>query len=288
MGSMRPPLAAPLIGALAACAMTAGAARGQAIDPLKAQDWLERSFGIKSEKVVDATPDALVVLKTIEPRPPSDFHVIAHLENFSPADPLTPPSSEQEYFINCPSRRFHVDRIESFSQNGARGAQSTSFGPTTWGKPIPNSTEERIVSAVCGPVVAQAQAEPSQPLPPPVTPPRPAAAARPIPKPVPLPPPRAASKPQPPQLALPRPTGSGPARAQLFASPDRAAAERLAKGLPARLPGLPTPEIVEATLGGRPIYRVQIPGFASQADAARFCAAARTAGQDCFVPPLAN
>jgi hypothetical protein len=227
-----------------------------------------------------------VVLKTIEPRPPSDFHVVAHLENFSPPDPLTPPSSEQEYFINCPSRRFHVERIESFSQNGARGAQSTSFGPTTWGKPIPNSTEERIVLAVCGPVIA-VQAAPMPPASSAVQDrkPVPAAARRPAPKSPLAPPPKVLRKPAPPSPAPGHST-----RAQLFAGADRDAAERFVKALSARLPAAASagpPEIIPGTAAGRPIFRVQIAGFASPADAARFCATAKAAGLDCFVPPVA-
>jgi hypothetical protein len=60
------------------------------------------------------------------------------------------------------------------------------------------------------------------------------------------------------------------------------------EGLPARLAavkGPGKPEIVAGTLDGRPIYRVQITGFGTPAEAARFCAAARAAGQDCYVPP---
>ncbi|MGZ3275193.1 MAG: SPOR domain-containing protein [Caulobacteraceae bacterium] len=283
---MRPPPAAS-VAALLLGALAAGAARSQAIDPLKAQDWLERSFGIKSEKVVEATPDALVVLKTIEPKPPSDFRVIVHLEDFAPNNPLTPPSSEQEYFVNCPSRRFHVERIESFSQNGARGSQSTSFGPTAWGKPIPNSTEERIISAVCDPVASPVQARAGQPSPAAAAaqgrPGPSAATVRPIPRPAPLPPIRSAQKPAP-----PRPPQPGSARAQLFAGADRDSAQRFVKALPAKLQtvaGARAPEIIEGSSGGHPVYRVQITGFASPVDAARFCATARAAGVDCFVPP---
>ncbi len=65
-------------------------------------------------------------------------------------------------------------------------------------------------------------------------------------------------------------------------------AQRFIEALPARLPAAASvgkPEIVAGSSGGLPIYRVQIAGFATPADAARFCMAARAAGQDCFVPP---
>jgi hypothetical protein len=265
------------IAALAIAVVSASAARGQTIDPDKAQAWLENTFGIKTVRVVEATPDELVTLKTIEPRPPSDFHVIVHLENFRPPDPLEPPSTEQEFFINCPSRRFHVERIESFSEHGARGAQSTSYGPTDWGRPIPNSPEERIVEGVCGPVALAGEVEPESP---PKTPPEPKARpAAPIATPRPL----AQTAPVQPSKAS-KPSA---ARAQLFAG-DKAAAQQFVKGLRARLPIMATvakPQIVEAPSGGHPVYRVQVSGFASPAEAARFCAAVRTAGQDCFVPP---
>jgi hypothetical protein len=74
---------------------------------------------------------------------------------------------------------------------------------------------------------------------------------------------------------------------QLFAG-DRASAQQVVDGLPARLAAVKAPgkpEIVKGAHDGHPIYRVQISGFASTADAARFCAEARVAKQDCFVPP---
>ena len=288
---MRTPLAVVLAGAL-----MASGARGQTIDPDKAQAWLERTYGIKSERVAEATPDELVALRTIEPRPPSDFHVIAHFEDFTPPDPLTPPSSDREYLINCPSRRFHVDRIESFSEHGARGRQSTSYGPDVWGLAVPNSPDEGVISVVCGPSAAQIALQEAR---------QQAAAARPIQDPAPLPgsaPPPASKaalpvkprppavqdrKPQPVPTPPRRPAEAGSRRVQLFAG-DKTSAERLLEGLPARLSavtGPNRPEIVEGSLAGRPIYRVQIAGFATSADAARFCTAARAAGQDCYVPP---
>ena len=293
---MRTPLAAFLLSAF-----WATAALGQAaptLDPLKAQAWLERTFGIKSERVVEATPDLLVALRTIEPQPPSNFHVIAHFEDFGPPDPLTPPARDQEYFINCPSRRFHVERIENFSEHGNRGSQSSSSGPSVWGKAIRNSPDERIILAVCGavaatgPVVAQApvQPAPSPPSaqagqglrPPPV---RTAASAK---KPPPLP--TAKQKPQD-IRTTPLAQNAALPRVQLFAGQDRIAAQHFVDGLSRRLPGLTgvgRPEIVAATSNGRPVWRVQVAGFTSMADATRYCAAARAAGQDCFVPPEAR
>jgi hypothetical protein len=271
---------------------------GQTLDPDKAQAWLERTFGIKTEKVVEATPDLLVALRTIEPQPPSNFHVIAHFEDFGPPDPLTPPARDQEYFINCPSRRFHVERIENFSEHGDRGSQSTSSGPSVWGKAIRNSPDERIVMAVCGPVptqglvVAQGPAQPPQsaPSPPASQGQRPAAVrtAAPVKKPAPTPP----QNRKPPDIrTTPLAQNAALPRVQLFAGQDRATAQHFVDDLPRRLPaltGVGRPEIVPATSNGRPIFRVQIAGFASMADAARFCSTARAAGQDCFVPPEAR
>jgi hypothetical protein len=278
-----------LLAAVLVSALMASGARGQIIDPDKAQAWLENTYGIKSERVAEATADELVALRTIEPRPPSDFHVIAHFETFMPPDPLTPPSSDREYLINCPSRRFHVDRIESFSEHGARGGQSTSFGPTVWGLAIPNSPDERIISAVCGPSAAEVAIEAARSLGrgPEVPPPPPQPAPSPAPKVAVQSP--AARGPRPATAARKPPPGA--ARVQLYASPDRAAAQQAMAALPARLPAAAVvgrPEIVEGSSGGKPIYRVQLAGFASTADAARFCAAARAAGQDCFVPPAAG
>ncbi|HEY4029686.1 MAG TPA: SPOR domain-containing protein [Caulobacteraceae bacterium] len=289
---MRAPLAA-LIGGLLWASGAWGQAAPPTIDPAKAKDWLERTFGIVSVKVVEATPDQLVTLRSIEPQPPSDFHAVAHIEDFRQGDVLTPPSSDEEYFINCPSRRFHVDRIESFSQNGARGSQSTTFGPTGWGKAVPNSTESRVIAAVCGPVVAEAAA-PAEPPPAsrPTSVPK-AAPTTPTPSTTPSP---AISTPKP--LAIPAIPAApfrerelsvkpGPARVQLFAG-DRQAAQRFVDDKARRLPagaGGGKPEIVQATVNGRPVFRVQVAGFASAADAARYCSAVRSAGLDCFVPP---
>jgi hypothetical protein len=284
---MRAPLAAVLLAVLGAAA-----ARGQTIDPDKAQAWLENTYGIKTERVAEATPDELVALRTIEPRPPSDFHVIAHFETFTASDPLTPPSSDREYLINCPSRRFHVDRIESFSEHGSRGGQSTTDGPAVWGLPVPNSASWRIIEAVCGPSAQELALEAERPVAPPpplprVTPPpvSPPAAAASEPNPALGIRPRIAIQPKPPTPAKPA-TEARPVRVQLFAG-GRGPALAIAAVLPARLravPGYRQPEVVEGVSGGRPLYRVQITGFASQADAARFCAAARGLGQDCFVP----
>ena len=282
---------APQVAFLVSLLVLAGPAWGQTIDPDKAQAWLERTYGIKSERVAEATPDQLVVLRAVEPRPPSDFRVVAHFETFTPPDPLTPPSSDREYFINCPSRRFHVDRIESFTEHGGRGGQSTSFGPTVWGLALPNSADARIIAGVCGPSEADialqaAQSPPPAPpaqdlTPPPVLAAVPAQAAIAQHEPAPAGP--TAPEPKPP----PRP---GAARVQLFAGPDRATAQHFVDALPARLlasAGGGRPEIVEASSRGSPIYRVQIGGFASPAEAARFCAVAKASGQDCFVftPP---
>jgi hypothetical protein len=296
---MKSPLAAIFLSAPVLGALWTTVALGQAapvLDPQKAQAWLERTFGIKSERVVEATPDLLVALRSIEPQPPSNFHVIAHFEDFGPPDPLTPPARDQEYFINCPSRRFHVERIENFSEHGNRGSQSTSSGPSLWGKAIRNSPDERIILAVCGPVpaagVVVAQA-PAQPAPSPPSPPAgqgqrlaQARATAPVKKPAPPPPQKAAdirTTPLAQNVALPR--------VQLFAGQDRTAAQHFVEALPRRLPmlaGIGRPEVVPATSGGRPIFRVQIAGFASMADATRYCATARAAGQDCFVPPEAR
>jgi len=294
---MRASLAVVLVTAQMVGVLAASGARGQTIDPDKAKDWLERTYGIKTERVAEATPDELVILRTVEPRPPSDFHVIAHFETFTPPDPLTPPSSDREYLINCPSRRFHVDRIESFSEHGARGAQSTSYGPNVWGLAVPASPDEGVISAVCGPSAAaialqaarQAAAAIPDPAPLPAPAPKAAVQARPRP---PAPPAAQERKPPPtiPPAAKPAPKPApetGSTRVQLFAG-DKTSAQHLVDGLPARLAavkGPGKPEIVAGALYGRPIYRVQITGFASPADAARFCSAARAAGQDCFVPP---
>jgi hypothetical protein len=277
-----------------ASALGASGASGQIIDPDKAKVWLETTYGITSERVVEATPDALVTIRTIEPRPPSDFHVVAHYENFSGPDPLTPPSSDREYLINCPSRRFHVDRIESFSEHGSRGGQSTSFGPTVWGLAVPNSADEGVISAVCGPSAAEIalQAARDSASAPPVPVQTPATTIRPAPK-------RAVqTKPKPPttsaaQTRRPSPGGKPPVepgstRVQLFAGLDREMAQRFVEALPARLPALASvgrPEIVEGASGGLTVYRVQISGFATRTEAVRFCSTAKAAGQDCFVPP---
>jgi hypothetical protein len=288
-----------LLWATIASALRASGAFGQIIDPAKAQTWLEKTYGITSERVVEATPDALVTIRTIEPRPPSDFRLIAHFEDFGPPDPLTPPSSDREYLVNCPSRRFHVDRIESFSEHGSRGGQSTSFGPTVWGLAIPNSPDEGIISAVCGPSAAELALQAARQLAstPATQDPTPSSPAKAVRKPSVQtkrqPPTNAAAQDRKPSPAratpAPKPPAeTGPTRVQLFAGLDRSMAQRFIEALPARLPATASvakPEIVEGSSGGLTVYRVQIAGFASQAEAVRFCATARAAGQDCFVPP---
>jgi hypothetical protein len=291
MVSMRAPLAAFLLSASVLGDFCATGALGQTapvLDPQKAQAWLEQRFGIKSERVVEATPDLLVALRSIESQPPSNFHVIAHFEDFRPPDPLTPPARDQEYFINCPSRRFHVERIENFSEHGNRGSQSSSSGPSVWGKAIRNSPDERIILAVCGPVPIEGPVLAQAPVPAP--PAAPAAQAKAPPLRVTGPAKKPAQKP-PDIRTTPLAQNAALPRVQLFAGQDRATAQHFVDSLPHRLPalaGVGRPEIVAASSNGRPVWRVQIPGFASMADAARFCSSARAAGQDCFVPPEAR
>jgi hypothetical protein len=137
----------------------------------KVEAWLQKSIGIAPERIVLLSPNVLVALKTIEPKPPSNFHLIVHFENFGSS--LEDPSSDREFFINCPSRRFHIDRIESFSEGGGQGVQTTSFGPSDWRKAWEGSQEARIISAVCDPHKIVVAAAPFAPLtrPPTVRPP---------------------------------------------------------------------------------------------------------------------
>jgi hypothetical protein len=236
----------------------------------KATAWLERTLGVRVERIIDLSERRLVALTRVEPQPPSNWRLTVHIETFGVSDPLIPASSDLQFFANCPSRRFHVERIENFTENGDRGGQSTTFGGSEWTEARAGSLEARIVDAVCAPrtaatEIAPPEAPPVLPAPPPAPPAAIAAAS--------------------PRDVSPANHASGRARVQLFAGATRDIAERFAAALPARAPlanGRPV-SVEPATVRGRMVYRVVLGGLPSDSDAARLCAQFKASGQDCFV-----
>jgi hypothetical protein len=72
---------------------------------------------------------------------------------------------------------------------------------------------------------------------------------------------------------------------QLFAAASRAVAEQFAADLDRRLPparGQPV-AVQSADSAGRAVYRVLVGRFPSEAEAGRFCAQVKAAGQDCMI-----
>jgi hypothetical protein len=251
---------------------------------LEVSEWMKRTLDFQPERVVLVEPTRVVVLRSVTPEPPSNFKLIVHTENLG-TFAQAPGSSEIEFFVNCPSRRFHVERIETFTENGGRGVQSTSYGENGWFKALSGSTDDRVLSSVCGAETPQA--------PEPRPPPRPAPVAAPKPAPAPRPPPPAVAPIVAPVVVsgvmAPPQAPSGPAGSvtvQLFAAAARPVAERFAKGLPDRLPGSErhgAVEIREGASGDHKVFRVLVGGFASAADATNFCVSLKNAKLDCFI-----
>jgi hypothetical protein len=270
-------LSAVLLNGVAIAAWAQPAQLGTSLD---VSEWMKRTLDFQPERVVLVEPTRVVVLRSITPQPPSNFKLVVHTENLG-TFAQAPGSSEIEFFVNCPSRRFHVERIETFTENGGRGVQSTSYGENGWFRALTGSTDDRVLSSVCG--TAAAQAPEPRPTPPA---PRPALVA------APKSPPAPASKPPPAVAAttiVPASTPPGPGgnvTVQLFAAAARPVAEHFTKSLPGPLVGSGrhgVVEIQEGASGGRKVFRVVIGGFASTADAGSFCASLKDAKLDCFI-----
>ena len=265
-------LSAALLNGLAFAAWAQPATLGTSLD---VSEWMKRTLDFQPERVVLIEPTRVVVLRSITALPPSNFKLVVHTENLG-TFAQAPGSSEIEFFVNCPSRRFHVERIETFTENGGRGVQATSYGEEGWFKALSGSTDDRVLSSVCGAPTPQA------PEPPPAPRPAPAAELKPA-----SPPPAPALKSGPfaaPPKASPSPAGS--VTVQLFAAAARPIAERFIKGLPQPLVGSGrhgAAEIQDGASGDRKVFRVVIGGFASTADATRFCASLKEAKLDCFI-----
>jgi hypothetical protein len=78
---------------------------------------------------------------------------------------------------------------------------------------------------------------------------------------------------------------------QLAAATSRTAAEAVWRRLGRRQAGLVrelTPEITPASVAGRQVWRLRVGGFASSADAARFCAALTKDREPCWVAGTAG
>src|SRR6202012_2973785 len=159
-----PTVLAALLNGIAFAAWSQPATLGAS---LEVSEWLKRTLDFQPERVALVEPPRVVVLRSVPPEPPSNFKLIVHTENLGPFA-QAPGSSEIEFFVNCPSRRFHVERIETFTENGGRGVQSTRYGENGWFKALVGSTDDRVLSSVCG---AETPEPPEPRPPPPPTPP---------------------------------------------------------------------------------------------------------------------
>jgi outer membrane biosynthesis protein TonB len=152
-------------------------------------------------------------------------------------------------------------------------------------QPMARPTEP-VVAAPLAPAAAPAPnatalrpALPAAPAPAATTP-APAPKAAPAPAPVVTPPPKTASVP------APTTSAAGAAAVQIGAFSSQALADKGWNDAAAIAPGLAAGKgkrVERVPSGGGFLYRTQVTGFASRADASAFCSALKAAGKDCFV-----
>lgn len=195
--------------------------------------------------------------------------------------------------VDCANRRDRVVAMEVFAEPGLKGAPESRAVPGRWIQPSPQAYLADVLRAVCGgrkdAGVQVAALDPSD-----------APVATAVPKRPALrpaigmdPPPAPAAKPADPKPAPPKPapapaksdaTGArGTPAVQVGALATRAAAEEAAKKAARQAPAGMAARVEAATVDGRDVYRALVRGFASRADANRFCKAFMAAGGACFV-----
>jgi hypothetical protein len=245
--------------------------------------WLAGPAKLEPDSIVRIERWGVLAVTAKASSGPSNMNVTVRAETFPTfqTSPDNPASTESEVQINCPSRRAHTERIQSFTENGRGGSQSTGFGATGWEKPVQGSAMDSIVSAACDPKFQspmKAFYDPGQ------------AAAPPIQTPLIQPPPATTSAPSPPRRAAvaaphePAPPPSG-ASAQLSATVSEAAAKDLSRALMKTWRSawpMVSVSVEPGKAGERFPWRVVARGFADAGEAAAYCKQLKAKGQDCF------
>lgn len=231
-------------------------------------NWLKRETDITPERVVAVTPQALTAVVSTFPggggQPP---RVVIRAEALDPDTYAQTGALSWHVSISadCERRRIRLSETTGYDQRNLLGERKPiRAAESDWRTAPPGTALELAWRAACepgfrGPLhgegVKMAQVEPA-PAPSPARS-EPAAAA----------------------ASAPAPTG---AVVQVGAAPTEAEAWKLLGALGARLEGREA-WVESATVGGRLWRRALVGGFADRAAAARFCAALKSGGRDCFV-----
>jgi hypothetical protein len=242
-----------------------GAAQDGAAGWTGLREWLLSVAKTDPSSVAAIEGGRVFSLAAVARMPPSNVRVTLRsdvLEGFGPGFDGGR-SSESEVFINCLSRRMHTEQIQTFTENGERGVQTTGFGSSDWSRPAPGSSLDAVVSAACdpafrGPLVAQAEI----------------------------------SAPRPQQTVVERIAGiaAAPAsriadpsiQAQIFASRGADSADRVAAAARASVPEGLELQVVQAVVEGQRMYRVVVTGFADFAQAGAYCRQVTANAGACF------
>lgn len=239
-----------------------------ALDRETLLNWLRRETDITPERVVAVTPQALTAIVSTFPggggQPPRVV-IRAEALNRDTYAQTGALSWHVSISADCEGRRIRLSETTGYDQRNLLGERKAiRAAEPEWRTTPPGTALELAWRAACepgfqGPLhgegVKMSQTEPA-------------------PSPSPAP-----SEPAPPAASAPPRTG---AVVQVGAAPTEAEARKLLEALAPRLQGREA-WVESATVGGRLWRRALVGGFADRAAAARFCAALKSAGRDCFV-----
>ena len=235
--------------------------------------WLQRETDITPASVVAVTPQAITAV--VSTFPGGGGH---HPRLVIRAEALSAETYAQTGALSwhvsvsadCAARRIRLGETTGYERRNLLGERRTLRpAEVDWRAPQRGTALELAWRAACepdfrGPLQGESVKMANADAPP---------ADEPEPAPVPAAPP-------PPPPVSERRAAEGPV-VQVGAAPSEAEARRLL----ASIEGLASREawVETATVGGRVWRRAVVGGFADRAEAARFCAALRGGGRDCFV-----
>lgn len=285
-------------------------------------NWLRHETDISPDQVIAVSPSAVTsIVSTYPILNPPGVRVSVRAEALTPdASSRSGVISWQTSMdLDCRGRRIKVGATTGYVSRNLLGQPlPVSPGDGDWRSPPPGTQLDSIWRAVCEkgyqrPLAASqlAQAIPQEPVtraptpaPPPLNAARPptpqpapgAQAALQPPRPQPQQPPKAPGAPAAPlpraAVALTPAPKAAPARraiadvaVQVIGSPNEDEARRATARVIARFSGQGplASNVVRAEVGGRPVYRGLIKGFASRAEANAYCGKLKVAGQACFL-----
>ncbi len=259
--------------------------------------WMQRETDILADQVVAVTPQALTSIVSSFPAsagPGPRLVIRAEALNAELQSRTGALSWHVSLNADCQNRRIKLGETTGYSERNLLGERKVlRAAETSWRTPEPGTAVDHAWRAACeqgfmrpfrSSAVKLAQGETpnaptapepmlqNRPIPAVATPVVPVMVARPVTRPA-----------KPPVLSKPpvplKPPGLV---AQLGAVGSDAAARALLASLRGKLGNRPT-WVEKADVAGRTWHRAMAGGFTDPADAGRFCAELRAAGQSCFV-----